>query len=56
MTNIFRVLLGKYGLDLPEFWPYGHLKGPKTGNEALKSNILSALRSMDENLRQHEKV
>ena len=21
--------------DLPEFWPCGHLKGPKTENEAL---------------------
>ena len=43
-------------LDLPEFGPYGHLKGPKTENEALKNNVLSSLRPMDENPRQHEKV
>ena len=29
--------------DLPEFWPYGHLKGPKIENEELKNNVLSSL-------------
>ena len=42
-------------LYLPEFWPYGHLKGPETENEALKNNVLSSLRPMDENSRRHEK-
>ena len=41
-------------LDLPAFWPYGRLKSSKIENEALKNNILSSLRPMDENLRQHE--
>ena len=41
-------------LDLPEFWPYGHLKGPKIENEALKNNVLSSLHPMDENSRRHE--
>ena len=31
-------------LDLPEFWPYGHLKGPKIENEASKIIVLSSLR------------
>ena len=34
-------------LDLPEFWPYGRLKGPKIENEVSKNNILSSLRPMD---------
>ena len=41
-------------LDLPEFWPYGHLKDPKIENEALKNKVLSSLRPMDENPRRHE--
>ena len=41
-------------LDLPEFWPYGGLKVPKVGNEALRNNVLSSLRPMDENPKQHE--
>ena len=41
-------------LDLPEFWPYGRLKGPKIENEVLKNNLLSSLRPMDENPRRHE--
>ena len=43
-------------LDLPEFWPYGHLKGPETENEALRNNVLSSLCPMDQNSRRHEKV
>ena len=43
-------------LDLPEFWPYGRLKGRKIENEALKNNVLSSLRPMDENPRRHEQV
>ena len=43
-------------MDALEFWPYGHLKGPKTENEALENNVLSSLRPMDENTRRHEKV
>ena len=41
-------------LDLHEFWPYGCLRGPKIENEALKNNLLSSLRAMDENPRRHE--
>ena len=41
-------------LDLPEFWPYGRLKGPKIENEARKNNVLSSVRPMDKNPRQHE--
>ena len=41
-------------LDLPEFWSYGHLKGPKIENEALKNKVLSSLRPMDENPWRHE--
>ena len=40
-------------LDLPEFWPYGRLKGPKIENEALKDNVLSSLCPMVENPRRH---
>ena len=40
--------------DLPEFWPYPRLKGPKIENEALKNNVLSSLHPMDSNPRQHE--
>ena len=47
--------LAKY-LDLPEFWPYGRLKGPKIENEAWKNNVLSSLRPMDENPGRHEQV
>ena len=43
-------------LDLPEFWPYGRLKGPKIENEALRNNVLSSLCPMDENLGRHEQV
>ena len=31
--------LAKY-VDLPEFWPYGRLKGPKIENEASKNIVL----------------
>lgn len=27
-------------IDLPKFWPYGHLKGPKIENEASKNIVL----------------
>ena len=43
-------------LDLPEFWPYGHLKGPETENEALKKERTFVISPMDENSRRHEKV
>ena len=36
-------------LDLPEFGPYGHLKGPKIENEVLKHTVLSSLHPIDEN-------
>ena len=35
-------------LGLPEIWPYGDLKGPEIENKALKNNILSSLRLMDD--------
>jgi hypothetical protein len=41
-------------LDLPEFWPHGRLKGPKTENEALENNVLSSVRPMHKNPRRHE--
>ena len=41
-------------LDLPEFWPYGRLKGSKIENEVLKNKVLSSLRPMDETPRQFE--
>ena len=41
-------------LDPPDFCPYGRLKVPKIENDVLKNNVLSSLRPMDENPRQHE--
>ena len=32
------------GLDLPKFWPYGRLKGPKIENDAPKNFVLLSLR------------
>ena len=43
-------------LDLPEFWPYGQFKASKIENEALKNNVLSSFRPVDENLRRHEQA
>ena len=53
MLNIWRLAKD---LDLPEFWPYESLKGPKIENEALKNNVLSSLRHMNENPGRHELV
>ena len=54
MLNMILTLANE--LDLPEFWPYGRFKGPKIENEALKNNVLSSLRPMDENPRRHVQV
>ena len=43
------------GIDLPiGLSSRPTLKGPKIENEALKNNVLSSLRTMDENPRRHE--
>ena len=42
--------------DLPEFWPYVRLKGPKIENETSKNIVLSSCRPWTKITGRHEQV
>ena len=42
--------------DLPEFWPYGRLKGPKIENETSRNIVLSSFFPWTKITGRHEQV